>query len=98
MTDGATWVLRGIILVAGLAVYANSINGAFVFDDIAEIVDRSEQLSDPWPDLITGERRPVVALTLALAAAAAAAIGIRGVEAFVVGALVAMSSTALVEG
>lgn len=77
--DGKLWDSRrslfGALLIvgAGAAVYANSLGGAFVFDDTVSIVDNpnirrlwplSESLSGPPGSGSNG--RPLVALSLAL--------------------------------
>jgi len=55
-----------LLVIAGAAVYANSIHGAFVFDDQSNIVreDVIRRLWPVWPLLRT--RRPLVDLTLAV--------------------------------
>jgi len=59
------WVLRGVLILAGAAVYANALGAAFVFDDLPQIVDRAAHFSGPVVELFGGERRPVVTATLA---------------------------------
>ena len=59
-------VLYGLLVAAGIAVYANSFQGVFLFDDLQEIVEneRIRRLWPPWE--LLGDRRPVVDLTLAV--------------------------------
>ena len=69
----ATWLAAAIISLATLAVYANSFNGAFVFDDIPWILldpgvhklwPLSDVLFSSNPNFVSG--RPVVNLTIAV--------------------------------
>ena len=59
--------LACLVVVAGLAAYCHSFDGAFLFDDRMHILqkERIRSLSPFW-DLITRTRRPVVQLSLAL--------------------------------
>ncbi|MCP3903968.1 MAG: tetratricopeptide repeat protein [Planctomycetes bacterium] len=57
-------ILHVVIVVAGLAVYANAIPAAFVFDDVPQIVERSGELSGDLRKLFRGDRRPVTTATL----------------------------------
>ena len=59
------WGLLGLIAAAGIAAYGNAVGGAFVFDDIRSIVDRSAAFEGPPGELLAGQRRPLVTLTLA---------------------------------
>jgi len=61
----STLVLHLVIIVAGLAVYANAIGAAFVFDDVPQIVERSDELSGDLRRLFRGDRRPATTATLA---------------------------------
>lgn len=57
----------GLLLVAaGAAVYFNSLDGVFLFDDLPNIVERERirQLQPVWP--LLAARRPVVELSLAV--------------------------------
>ena len=67
--DGArrTRVLYGcLLLVAGCLAYANSFDGAFVFDDGLNIV-KDKSIRHLWPPgHWLGTRRPVVSLSLAI--------------------------------
>lgn len=55
-----------LIVGAGLAAYANSFQGPFLFDDIGHIV-QNERIRDLWsPAGYLATRRPVVALSLAV--------------------------------
>lgn len=56
-----------IVLLAGLAVYANSLQGAFIFDDTPWIVE-NERIRQLWPPaaVLGGTARPVVQVSLAL--------------------------------
>ncbi|MCH7884474.1 MAG: tetratricopeptide repeat protein [Planctomycetes bacterium] len=58
--------LCGLLVVAGVAVYANGFQGVFLFDDLQEIV-QEPRIRRLWPllELLAG-RRPVVDLTLAV--------------------------------
>ena len=58
--------LCGLLVVAGVAVYANGFQGVFLFDDLQEIV-QEPRIRRLWPllELLSG-RRPVVDLTLAV--------------------------------
>jgi tetratricopeptide (TPR) repeat protein len=68
------WVAGGLVLVAVVAAYANSLQGPFIFDDISSIVDNPtiRSFSPWWQPLVpvgggaTVDGRPVVNLTLAL--------------------------------
>jgi tetratricopeptide (TPR) repeat protein len=69
----AIWLSAAIIALAALAVYANSFNGAFVFDDIPWILvdpgvhklwPLSDVLFSSNPNFVSG--RPVVNLTIAV--------------------------------
>jgi Tfp pilus assembly protein PilF len=69
----ATWLSAAVIALAALAVYANSFNGAFVFDDIPWILldpgvhklwPLSDVLFSSNPNFVSG--RPVVNLTIAV--------------------------------
>ena len=69
----ATWLAAAIIALAALAVYANSFNGAFVFDDIPWILvdpgvhklwPLTDVLFSSNPNFVSG--RPVVNLTIAV--------------------------------
>jgi protein O-mannosyl-transferase len=55
-----------LIIAAGIAAYANSFTGVFVFDDMRWIVEYTpiRQLSPPW--YLADNSRPLVSLTLAL--------------------------------
>lgn len=59
------WIGATLLTLAGLAAYANSFSGVFLFDDVVRIVEepRIRQLG-PLTPLLSGER-PVVDLTLA---------------------------------
>lgn len=58
--------LCGLLVAAGVAVYANGFQGVFLFDDLQEIV-QEPRIRRLWPLLeLLGGRRPVVDLTLAL--------------------------------
>ena len=59
-------LLPVLIVAAGLVVYLNSFNGAFVFDDKRYIIEnpRIRELLPPW-NLLSG-RRPVLDLSLAI--------------------------------
>ncbi|MFH1418078.1 MAG: tetratricopeptide repeat protein [Planctomycetota bacterium] len=62
---GGVWLVL-IIVVAGLAVYLTSLNGAFILDDSRCIVN-NESIRQLWPlDTRLLERRPVVNLSLAI--------------------------------
>jgi tetratricopeptide (TPR) repeat protein len=61
----STLILHLVIVVAGLAVYANAIGAAFVFDDVPQIIERSDELSGDFRRLLRGDRRPATAATLA---------------------------------
>jgi hypothetical protein len=63
--DGTPW-LPVLVIVAGLAVYANSFAGVFVFDDSVHIL-QNERIRDlsALPKVLSG-RRPVVDFTLAV--------------------------------
>jgi tetratricopeptide (TPR) repeat protein len=71
-----TWLAAGLIVAAGVAAYANSLQGEFVFDDIASIRDNG-YIRELWPlwqsmslPLADGgetvARRPLLSLTFAL--------------------------------
>jgi len=62
----AAWASRALVVIAAIVVYANGLDGAFVFDDVPGIVDRVEHLSAPLLQVVRGERRPLVTLTLAM--------------------------------
>lgn len=59
------WGLPGLLVVAGIIAYANAIGGAFVFDDIRGIVDRTGHFTQSVGRIVAGERRPLVTLSLA---------------------------------
>jgi len=63
---GARTLLPALIIVATVAVYFNSFDGAFVFDDKRYIV-RNARIDELWPpwNLLSG-RRPVLDLSLAI--------------------------------
>ncbi len=58
---------RLLLVAAGLAAYANSMDGVFVFDDYHAIVENPRVLA-AWPPgaVLGGTCRPIVELTLAL--------------------------------
>ncbi len=66
-------VAGGLLVLAGLVVYANSLSGAFVFDDLPTIV-QNPSLRPPWsagallspPASATAGGRPLVNVSLAL--------------------------------
>ncbi len=63
----APWWLPLLIVAAGLIAYANSFAGQFMLDDVKEIwLNTKIQSLTPITDLLFHQRRPVVALTLAL--------------------------------
>jgi len=68
-TDGRTvpsWLWPVLLLVAGAAVYANSFNGVFLFDNETHIVD-NENIRTLWPPWhLLAHRRPVVETSLAI--------------------------------
>ena len=55
-----------VVVAGGIAAYANSLNGAFLFDDTTRIVNNTNVHGLGRPDRIVYSRRPVVDLTLAL--------------------------------
>ena len=59
--------LAVLVVVAGLAVYANSFDGVLMFDDRHHVI-KSETIRHLWPigDHVVGRRRPVVNLSLAI--------------------------------
>jgi tetratricopeptide (TPR) repeat protein len=65
-----SWLLAaGIIIAAGLLVYANSFGGAFIFDDTVRIVG-NRNIRSVWPlwqflDYL-GQLRPLVRITFAI--------------------------------
>jgi tetratricopeptide (TPR) repeat protein len=73
---GVRWAVAALILAAGAAAYANSFDGAFVYDDNQSIVHNrhirtlwplSEAMSLPtWGSGITVDARPVLSLSFAL--------------------------------
>jgi Tfp pilus assembly protein PilF len=58
------WIGWVIIALAVGAAYANSFAGAFVYDDLPWIVERTDELSGPVAPALAHTRRPVVTLTL----------------------------------
>ena len=56
-----------LVIVGGIAAYANSFPGEFMLDDARNIA-RNERIHDLWPPwpIINRSRRPVVSLTLAV--------------------------------
>jgi len=67
-SESATWERRLplIIVAAVVAAYANSLNGAFVFDD-HRTIERSAAIQQLWPPgKVLSGHRPIVDLTLAL--------------------------------
>lgn len=69
----AAWLGRGLIVLIGAAVFANGVQGVFVYDDPISIVDNPplRSLWPHWPELwarkdTTFAGRPVVAFTFAL--------------------------------
>ena len=60
-------LLPGLVVLAGLVAYCNSFSGAFVFDDRVLILD-NHLIRKLWPiwEVVSGARRPVVNLTLAV--------------------------------
>ena len=60
------WWLPLLLVLAGLAVYANSFDGVFLFDNEVHIVDNEgiRTLLPPWH--LLARRRPVVELSLAI--------------------------------
>lgn len=65
-TAGRSRLLPLILVVGVVAAYANSLHGAFVFDD-HRTIERSARIQQLWPPaaLLSGHR-PVVDLTLAI--------------------------------
>ena len=61
-----SWCFPLLIVLAGIAVYANSFQGEFIYDDQVHIYDndRITQLWPPWAALHS--RRPIVDLSLAV--------------------------------
>ena len=68
------WAASGVIVLAGLAAYHNSLSGAFVFDDPASILDNLS-IRHLWPlgpvlspphGGVTVEGRPLLNLSLAI--------------------------------
>src|SRR5207244_4426637 len=59
--------LPALVVALGLAVYANSLKGPFVFDDVRSITNNS-RVQQLWPpkDVIHGTVRPVLYYSLAL--------------------------------
>jgi tetratricopeptide (TPR) repeat protein len=76
---GRIWLAAAAIVAAGLWAYANSLSGAFVFDDTLAIVE-NPHLTTVWPltrsmsapPEVTVSGRPIAAFTLALNYAVAA--------------------------
>jgi tetratricopeptide (TPR) repeat protein len=73
-SHGTTFVAPALIVVAGLAVYANSLSGEFIYDDIVSVLDNpsirqlwplSQPLSPP-SDTRTVTSRPFLNLSLAV--------------------------------
>jgi tetratricopeptide (TPR) repeat protein len=64
------WVAAAVIVAAGVVVYANSLRGVFLFDDLRGIRDNPElrQVWPPWGfwTSVNYAGRPVLALTLAV--------------------------------
>lgn len=60
------WLLALVLMLAGTAVYANSVDVPFIFDDEPHIVENRqiERLWPPW-QLLGDSFRPVLKLTLA---------------------------------
>jgi tetratricopeptide (TPR) repeat protein len=65
----ANWrsLLPVLVVVAGFVAYHNSLSGAFVFDNQFHIVE-NPRIRHLWPiwDVVSGVRRPVVNLSLAV--------------------------------
>lgn len=60
------WWCVALVVVAGVAVYANSLSGAFVFDDLHHIIEKDVIHDLGQLDEILGTRRPLVYLSLAI--------------------------------
>jgi tetratricopeptide (TPR) repeat protein len=75
-------ILAGLIVAAGLVVYANSFSGVFLLDDGRHIVN-NESIRHLWPvwDHLIGKRRPLVSFSLA-ANYALGELEVRGYHAF----------------
>ena len=53
-----------LLFAVTVLAYANSFNNAFVFDDVRSIVNQADALSGPLVDLLAGDPRPAVTLSL----------------------------------
>src|SRR5262245_32870590 len=69
------WLSCGLIVAAGAAVYANSLHGAFVFDDRDAILDNPhiqslwplwQAMTTPADETSSATGRPLVCLSLAI--------------------------------
>ncbi len=65
--DGWRWWVPAALILGVGSVYANSLGGVFLFDDLAHIVGH-ERIRSLWPiwDSISGSRRPVVDVTFSV--------------------------------
>lgn len=71
-----------LIVCAGVALYANSLRGAFILDDIPWIV-RNPRIGNAWPptEAMSGTSRPLVQWTFALNHAVGGGDDVRGFHA-----------------
>ena len=58
------WPAALLLFAVTVLAYANSFNNAFVFDDVRSIVNQSDALSGSLVDLLAGESRPALTLSL----------------------------------
>ncbi|MCH2133546.1 MAG: tetratricopeptide repeat protein [Phycisphaerales bacterium] len=64
MNRTLAWALRLIIVIAGLVAYWNSLDGAFVYDDVPAILNNEMQLEADGLSYVQQSRRPLVALSI----------------------------------
>ena len=62
--SASNWTTALLLFAVTVLAYANSFNNAFVFDDVRSIVNQADALSGPLVDLLVGDPRPAVTLSL----------------------------------